>query len=282
MASLSTTAAFGFSDFDPPRTLSLYRQLGCTSCQFYRNEANPPTVDDTIRITQDAGLPIDSIHGVFGPSYDPSCPEEQVRLDAIDVYRREGELAVALGGPGVVVHPSPLIPEALPIAPQQRKQRIDPLRKSIAALAEVGQKLGVTYFWENIPNSYYIGNDPLQLAALLREVDSPHARMCFDTGHALMTGTMADRMAACANVIGYIHIHDNDGREDSHLMPGDGVIDWPAFREVVRGKALDVPAMLEVFYLEDKLAECVASDLPRRLAEWLDIRAVQQEPGMTS
>jgi sugar phosphate isomerase/epimerase len=272
MASLSTVAAFGFDDFDPPRTLSLYRQLGCTGCQFYRNQANPPTVDDAIAITQDAGVPIDSIHGVFGPGYDPASPQEQVRLDAIETYRREGELAAALGGPAVVVHPSPISPDDLPITPAQRDRRLGPLRKSIEDLAEVGARLGVVYLWENIPNNYFVGNDPLQLADLLRQVDNPHARMCFDTGHALMTGTVADRLAGCADVVGYMHVHDNNGREDSHLMPGEGAIDWPALGRVLRSGQLNVPAMLEVFYLEDRLRQLVAGDLRDKLARWLAVQ----------
>jgi len=278
MARLSTVAAFGFDDFDPPRILSLYRQLGCTGCQFYRNEANPPTVDDAIAITQDAGVPIDSIHGVFGPDYDPSSPEEQVRLDAVETYRCEGELAVALGGPMVVVHPAPFSPENLPITQAERDRRVGPLRKSIEDLAEVGRKLDVVFLWENIPNNYFIGNDPLQLADLLRQTDSPHARMCFDTGHALMTGTVADRLATCADMVGYMHVHDNNGREDSHLMPGEGAIEWPALRNVLRSQGLDVPAMLEVFYLEDKLKELAAGDLGDKLADWLDV----QGPGVTT
>ncbi len=272
MARLSTVAAFGFDDFDPPRTLSLYRRLGCTSCQFYRNESNPPTVDHAVAVTRDVGLPIDSIHGVFGPSYDPSHPDEQVRQNAVNVYRREGELAAELGGPMVVVHPAPISPEALPITPAQRNRRIAPLRKSMEELARAGENLGVTYLWENIPNNYFIGNDPIQLADLLRQTGSPHARMCFDTGHALMTGTVADRLAACADVIGYMHVHDNDGKEDSHFMPGDGVIAWEPVRDALRAAKLDVAAMLEVFYLDDKLSACVDSDLPRKLADWLDVR----------
>ena len=273
MATLSTVAAFGFDDFDPPETLALYRRLGCTSSQFYRNEANPPAVADARRIAEDAGLPFDSIHGVFGGAYDPSSPDEPTRRDAVDVYRREGELAAELGGPMVVVHPAPMVPPGVEPRSGDRRKRLDALRRSIADLARAGEQLGVVYLWENITDLYWVGNDPLVVADLLREADSPHARMCFDTGHALMTGTVEDRLARCADVVRYLHVHDNDGKEDTHLMPGDGAIDWPALRRTLRSSGIAVPAMLEVFYLADDLRACIKRDLPAKLADWLDLDA---------
>jgi sugar phosphate isomerase/epimerase len=31
-----------------------------------------------------------------------------------------------------------------------------------------------------------------------------------------------------------VHIHDNMGKEDEHLIPGDGIIDWNAFADALR------------------------------------------------
>lgn len=279
MAQLATTAAFGFGDFDPPVILELYRQLGCTSCQFYRNEKNPPAIEDVKRIVADVGLTIDSIHGVFGQQYDPASPDESFRKASVEIYRKEGGLALALGGPMVVVHPSNLIPHGHSATDVQRAQRLDPLRRSIAELAEFGEANGVVYVWENNPHTMWLGNDPLQLADLLREVNSPYARMCYDTGHAKMTGDVDRRMAQCADVISYMHIHDNDGLVDDHRMPGDGDIDWEAFARTLVDAHIEVPAMLEVFYLADKLRELVQSDLPQQLAHWMAVDSAAPTTG---
>ena len=48
MAALATIAPFGFS-FDPVRLLTAYRSLGCTACQFYRSEENPPSAAEALR-----------------------------------------------------------------------------------------------------------------------------------------------------------------------------------------------------------------------------------------
>ena len=68
MAYLATIAAYGFPDIDIAAMLSLYRELGCSACQYYRNEHNPPNSEQALKIAMDAGVPFDSVHGVFGPA----------------------------------------------------------------------------------------------------------------------------------------------------------------------------------------------------------------------
>ncbi len=270
MNHLSTVAAFGFDDFDSPVILDLYRQLGCTSCQFYRNPTNPPTTEDAIRITRDVGLPIDSIHGLFGDQHDPACPDGNIRRAAIATYQAEAELAVQLGGPMVVVHPSPFAPKGHDILPGERNRRVDPLRRSMVELARIGEQMNVTFLFENNPDFAWIGHDPLQLADIIREVASPNIRMCFDTGHANMTGSVCDRLALCADVISYLHISDNDGQTDAHQLPGRGTIDWRGIKRTLLAAKRQVPAMLELFYSADELRQFIADGVGDQLTQWLN------------
>lgn len=273
MAMLATVATFGFADFDPPEILQLYHRLGCRVAQFYRNESNPPDEADVIRICEDAGVPLDSIHGVFGGAHDPSSPDAAVRRNSIETYRREGELSLRLGGPKVVVHPAPL----LSTPPQNRTDdapRRDALRRSMTELADIGRTLGVVYLIENLPPTSLYGHDPVALAALICEVRSPNLRMCFDLGHAHLTGGV-DQLRACADVVDYLHVHDNDQQADLHLMPGDGNIIWPGVRRALIDTGLTVSAMLEVFYDRKALEQRIAAGLASHLAEWLDVQASQ-------
>ena len=274
MRQLATIAAFGFADLEPAVILDLYRRLGCTTCQFYRNEALAPTDDEVLEACGVAMLRVDSMHGLFGAAYDPSSPNEARRRDAVRTYRGEGALAARLGGAMVVVHPAPAAPEGVLITNTHRRQRYDPLFKSLQELAAIGRSLGVVYLIENLTGHYWFGHDPLELADMIRAVDSRHLRMCFDVGHAHLTGSVADRLVACRDVIEYLHIHDNDGQSDGHLMPCDGVIDWEEVGLALRASELEVPAMLEVFYGAEQLAGVVDSDLPDRLVHWFSERAV--------
>lgn len=270
MAYLSSVAAFGFKDIPTQKMLAVFRELGCRRTQFYRNEHNPPAPADARRMALDAGLPFDSVHGVFGPQYDPSSPDPQVRRLAVDVYRREGELAVELGGPMVVVHPAPAAPDLAAIAPAQ-PARQDALLRSLEELAAIGQDLGVIYLIENLPGNYWIGSQPAQLAAMLRQFNHPHIRMCFDTGHAHMTARVADALAQCADLIAYLHVHDNDAKADSHMIPGEGTLPWDALSPIMARLPQQTPAMIELFHDEATFRQAMSHGLAQRLTRWLSL-----------
>lgn len=276
MAQLATIAAFGFADFDPPSLLKLYRQFGCRTCQFYRNPMNPPTPSEARQIAEDAGLPIDSIHGLFGPELDPSSPDESVRQESVETYRFEGELALELGGPRVVVHPAPRAGSVAEVTRAVNKKRVDPLRKLLVQLAELGAAQGVTYLIENLPGDYYFGPDPGQLAELVREAASPHVRMCFDTGHAHMTVGEATGLRSCRDVVTYLHVHDNNSRLDAHNIPGlvpDGAgINWPALAPLIAELPAAIPAMLELFEPQPLIEAQLHNGLPAKLKQWLALR----------
>jgi sugar phosphate isomerase/epimerase len=271
MARLATVAAFGFTDFNPPTLLSIYKRLGCTSLQFYRNVKNPPTVAEALAVARDLGMPFDSIHGVFGPQHDPSSTDEPTRLAAIDTYREEGLLARDLGGPAVVVHPAPMCPDPRLNTPDGKARREAPLLRSMEALTRMGEELGVVYLIENIPGNYFFGSDARQLAGMIRSFGSPHLRMCFDTGHAHMstTTTAAEDLAACLDVVTYFHINDNDRKLDAHLIPGRGTIDWPALAAQIALLPAGTSAMLELFNLEPEMVRQLEGGLGDRLRGWL-------------
>ncbi len=41
------------------------------------------------------------------------------------------------------------------------------------------------------------------------------------------------------------HVHDNDGRQDTHLPPGLGTLDWPAWLEALDAIDYRGPILLE-------------------------------------
>jgi sugar phosphate isomerase/epimerase len=57
---------------------------------------------------------------------------------------------------------------------------------------------------------------------------------CFDTGHANMWRTWEQYVPRYLNKISALHIHDNHGKADEHLLPGDGTIDFISFFKVLK------------------------------------------------
>ena len=215
-----------------------------------------------------AGLKIDSVHGVFGPRFDPSSPDESERRYAIDAYRAEADLAVALDAPMVVVHPAPQIPEGTSMVDTSQERRNAALERSIRELADIGHAAGVTFLIENLPPNFLAGGDPAQLAAVIRHFNHPRIRMCFDTGHAHISGDAPAAFEASLDVIAYLHISDNDSRRDAHQVPGEGSCPFDRLAPHMARLGPGVSAMLELFESPQSLEEHLANCLPGRLARW--------------
>ena len=272
---LATTVPFGF-DFDPARFMRAYGSLGARQVQFYRNEAKPPTTAEALAAARGAGQRYDSIHGVFGEHLDPSGPDAAHAAHCLSVYEQEGRLALDLGGPMVVVHPSGWTPGRKELTRQQASEAAVPRRPRLDTfmrrLADIGEHLGVTYLVENQPFNCYLGHDPVGLAAQIAAVGSARVQMCFDTGHAHITADVYRSLQSCAPVIRYLHVHDNDGTVDARLMPGaaGGTIDWERFAAALRETGLGAPRMLEVFEPEASVEQRAQQGFGGTLSKWLD------------
>ncbi len=271
---LGSVAPIGFDEFRDPQWLGCMRELGCTSMQIYRNRhgneadrSGPVTIRQIQEYVAAAELPCDSLHGLYGNDLDPSNPEEKARLAAIDVFKAEGDLALQLGGPLVVVHCAGIFPHGLPHG--EKEVRRNQLRKSIEELGRFGQSRSVRYAFENLPPYHAIGYDVADLAELLDEVDLPAVGMCFDVAHANLTGDPIQAVIQGGGQIDYVHICDNHGFSDDHLMPFSGEIDWNAFAEAIRRVGYDGVLMLEVFYKLDELRRLIDEGIGEKLAQFI-------------
>ena len=271
---LGTVAPVGFDDFPPEAWLSCLRRLGCTRVQVYRNQQRDVSLEE-IRDAVAAGqMPCDSIHGVFGEQFDPSSPDEQARRFAVDTYKSEGELALTLGGPLVVVHCSTIRREGIPQA--ERKQRVEQLKKSIVELGNFGEGLGVRYAFENLPDYHPLGSDVAELAGWLGELNAPATGMCFDSGHANMIGNVAEAVEAADGRMIYMHFSDNSGLADEHEMPTCGTLDCEGMARALHLIGYADTMMLEVFHSVERFNQLIDEGCGERLARILALARGQK------
>jgi len=273
---LGTVAPIGFPDFPPAEWLACLHRLGCTVVQAYRNQQADVSAPQMMDYIAAGGMPCDSLHGIFGEEYDPSACGEDHRRFAVDSYKREGELVLTLGGSLVVVHCSTIRRE--PVPEEERRLRWRQLRKSMVELARHGEQIGVTYTFENLPGYHVIGSDCGELAGVLRELGEPRAKMCFDTGHALMVGDPSQAVRAAGDQVAYVHFCDNGGSSDDHEMPTYGALDCGALADALREIGYGGTMMLEVFHPIDRLKEMIDDGAAERLARVLQ-RANGQAEG---
>lgn len=263
MRTLATVAPFGF-DFDTNEFLAAYAAFGCTGAQFYRNPDRAPTVAEALSTCARHGMTIDSMHALFSHDLDAASPDPEQRAHCLRVFEDEGRLALELGGPVVVVHPSanfppdPDSPFDFPhLEPEEAARLETPLWPHFddfaRRLAEVGERLGVTYVFENMGYIAPLGHEAAELARHVAAVGSPHVAMCFDTGHAHFAGNMPAAFEIAAPITRYIHLHDNDRTVDNHALPGEGTIDWLDFADRLDRHAVDCPCMIEVFKPLDEI-----------------------------
>jgi protein FrlC len=72
-------------------------------------------------------------------------------------------------------------------------------------------------------------------ARMIAEVDCANLGVLLDSGHVHVTReTMAEAFQNAADRLYHIHIDDNNGMRDQHLVPGNGSLDFAEFFELVR------------------------------------------------
>lgn len=140
------------------------------------------------------------------------------------------ETAGELGCPRLVVHPAELVEgrAAKPMFREDGEMWLTALR-TLERLAELGERVGVTYCLENLNTAVDHPGVPLARAgdtlALVEAVGSPRVRMMLDLYHAQIgEGNLVALVERAGRAIGEVQVADVPGRRE----PGTGEIFYPA------------------------------------------------------
>jgi sugar phosphate isomerase/epimerase len=161
------------------------------------------------------------------------------------------------------------IPRSQPSGPSDNNR--DAARRSIEALQKSAEPLGVRIALEVIPNELSRTNSLVHFIDTV--IDATDVGVCLDVGHAHLEGSVVDAVEGVSEHLVAVHLHDNRGRTDDHLMPFDGTIDWPAALTAVQKVGYDGTFMLEVTAhgsdLETlKRARAARQKMEQLLASW--------------
>lgn len=175
----------------------------------------------------ETGLTLHSVHApitdVFGARDAAHYSNASASTDRRQLALAEAEAALAIARTIpfaiMVVHLGRPAQENL----ADDNQRAHALR-SFEHLCAAAAPLGVRVAAEVIPNRL---SDAASLAAMLdSDLDARNAGICLDFGHAHLMGDVADAVESAAEHLITTHVHDNHGRQDEHLVPYLGSIDW--------------------------------------------------------
>jgi sugar phosphate isomerase/epimerase len=91
-------------------------------------------------------------------------------------------------------------------------------------------------------------DEPDMLIDIVRGVNDPRLRLCFDTGHANITKkdlTLLEWAEKVLPYLGHAHLHNNDGWPDRHGALGDGEIDMKALLKLLAEGQLEATLTVE-------------------------------------
>ena len=93
-------------------------------------------------------------------------------------------------------------------------------------LVKQAEEMGLTLAIENV-----FEETPDSLAILLKEINSPHFRFCFDTGHhhVFSKTPLPKWMEVLGNDLSEVHLHETHKEMDEHLPIGEGSFDFDGF-----------------------------------------------------
>ena len=194
---------------------------------------------------RDSTLKLHSIHspmysddawGRSGPQavVDISERVKAKRMSMVDEVKRALEIADFIPFRYLIQH--------LGVSGQEYDEyRIDSAFSSLEEIKVFASQRGVEVLLENTPNALSTAD---RLNAFLKETHL-NLNYCFDIGHAHMNGSIEREFELMKTRIRSTHLHDNNGREDTHLFPGKGGIDWKRAMALLRS-AENLPLLLEL------------------------------------
>ena len=96
--------------------------------------------------------------------------------------------------------------------------------RSIEEICRCAEPRGARVALEVIPNA--LSSASALVTMIERDFDGSSVGVCLDFGHAHLMGDVADEIEVVAEHLITTHVHDNRGKEDDHLVPFQGTINW--------------------------------------------------------
>jgi sugar phosphate isomerase/epimerase len=141
------------------------------------------------------------------------------RRAAIDRVRNAIGAAEAIGSGIVILHVTDRFP------PEETRARISAVKDSLKELIPYAMKKGIQLAAENLPSAL-----AMQVFHAALE-DQPGLGVCYDSSHARISGDGFDVLQRYRERVIALHISDNRGKNDDHMLPFEGVIEWPEFAQ---------------------------------------------------
>ena len=106
-------------------------------------------------------------------------------------------------------------------------------------ICKEGERLGVDVAFENLRKIEY-------LRYIFDHIHSPTRKFCFDCGHENLYDGGFGVLEQFSHSLAAVHLHDNFGTHDDHLIPFTGTIDWDRLCTRLKQANFNLPITLEL------------------------------------
>lgn len=177
-----------------------------------------------------AGITISQAHGPW--RYPPHDETEELRAERSEIMKRGIRIAGKLGCQYWVVHP--LMPFGV-FDDFNSEQLREINYHFFCDLLPVAKENGVTICLENMPFLKFPMSTPEKILEMIHMINDDHFKFCLDTGHCAVFGIQpADAVLLAKEDLKVMHVHDNSGNRDEHMLPYMGIIDWPSYCKALK------------------------------------------------
>lgn len=210
-----------FKDKPFEQRLEYVADLGFPAFEFYTRQGKDMNI--TLALKLALRLEVSAFVGSTASLVDPAQ-----RQQLLGDLTRAAALAVDLSCASLIVTSGP----ALPGVPrdEQRWHLVDVLKEAAETAADADVVLVLEPLNQiDHPGTFLSSSD--EGFAIVREVASPHVRLCFDLYHQQISeGNLTQRIVDNLDLIGHIHVADVPGRHE----PGTGEINYEHIFGVLR------------------------------------------------
>ena len=144
----------------------------------------------------------------------------------------------------------------MPLWKRIRQNALDRLLFSLKQIVKECESLQVNLALENASikplysDSFFLGDNIGDFKHIFFEINSPYINMCLDMGHANISEGPLKYIENFGEKIINIHYHDNRGKIDNHLSPGEGTIPWKNVMSALKKVNYGGPLISECFKIE--------------------------------
>jgi sugar phosphate isomerase/epimerase len=225
-----------------PSDENLIRRASARGISYVELAYFPPLegrIDSLREVLRASRVKPSSFHAPYGLECDIGSFDPDHRRSAIEQHKKHIQYCASLGCSCYVVHPgldSYMMQNGgswddtkkIAIVPRNEETIGKLWKTNSSAFAEIADSaagLGVVVAAETGPANIM---SPQETLDIVRRADRKNLGVCLDSGHVNVGKIIrpADAIRLIGPLLCTVHLHDNNGEGDLHLVPGRGSIDW--------------------------------------------------------